>query len=412
MLNKKAIAAFAAGATLLSGFAFAAPAMAMRKDNPCKDLTTAACTVKVEEAQKAYDNALKAVNDKKDGAQAKFDKAVTDYNAAVAKHAKSTEALNAAKAAKAALKQDATQDQKNYADAQITIATQNEAADAQAENAAKTAKDDAEAKLNAAKATLNDAKAKLDQWKVDFKDFTGPTKDETQQAAIDNVRAAKMTLDNADNAFAKAKKAYYDAKAKFLKAQAELNARTAAYNAATTALENFRASGVNDSAKETRLQDAVNRANAHLVRATAAYNDAQAEYDKTYADALAAKAVYEAALQAYKDAYDYAVSVGVNPALLPPVVTADPLDVSFNPVPGSAENYHKAVSGEFGPAVQAAAKSKASAQKNNKNNAADANGASASAAAQLPKSGAAVAMAAVAASVLAGMGAALRKIRH
>ena len=28
MLNKKAIAAFAAGATLLSGFAFAAPAMA------------------------------------------------------------------------------------------------------------------------------------------------------------------------------------------------------------------------------------------------------------------------------------------------------------------------------------------------------------------------------------------------
>ena len=89
--------------------------------------------------------------------------------------------------------------------------------------------------------------------------------------------------------------------------------------------------------------------------------------------------------------------------------------LSFNPVPGAKELYAAAVSGKFGPAVQAATKSKASAQQNNKKNnaaSADANGASASAAAQLPKSGAAVAMAAVAASVLAGMGAALRKIRH
>ncbi|RFT37017.1 hypothetical protein CG399_04745, partial [Bifidobacteriaceae bacterium NR015] len=172
-------------------------------------------------------------------------------------------------------------------------------------------------------------------------------------------RAAKMTLDNADNAFAKAKKAYYAAKAAYLKAQAELNARTAAYNAAVTALENFRASGVNDSAKETRLQDAVNRANAHLARATAAYNDAEADYTKTYDAALAAKDVYNDALQAYKVAYDYAVSVGVDPSKLPHVVTADPLDVSFNPVPGAKENYAAAVSGKFGPAVQAATKSKA-----------------------------------------------------
>ena len=35
MLNKKAIAAFAAGATLLSGFAFAVPAMAEAPAAPC-----------------------------------------------------------------------------------------------------------------------------------------------------------------------------------------------------------------------------------------------------------------------------------------------------------------------------------------------------------------------------------------
>ncbi|MFU0571071.1 hypothetical protein ACMZ7D_06375, partial [Gardnerella vaginalis] len=78
----------------------------------------------------------------------------------------------------------------------------------------------------------------------------------------------------------------------------------------------------NDSAKEQHLADAVNRANAHLARATEAYGKAETAYKNTYADALKAKQAYNDALQAYKDAYNAAVALGVNPSLLPPVKTA------------------------------------------------------------------------------------------
>ena len=394
MLNKKAIAAFAAGATLLSGFAFAAPAMAdVTVPDTCpaeKPLKSKNADVTAQ-AKKDWEAAKKLVPAQpvKPVAGDKVDSSMYENDTA-------NEGKLKMKAGVTANNDNA---EKYVATKAFVEATNKYVDDLAAYNT-----------KNAAAERLHNLYLRA----LEFENTCSTPDPDKKDEAIDNVRAAKMTLDNADNAFAKAKKAYYDAKAKFLKAQAELNARTAAFNAATTALENFRASGVNDSAKEQRLQDAVNRANAHLTRATAAYNDAEADYTKTYDAALAAKDVYNDALQAYKVAYDYAVSVGVNPALLPHVVTADPLDVSFNPVPGAKENYAAAVSGKFGPAVQAATKSKASAQQNNKKNnaAADANGASASAAAQLPKSGAAVAMAAVAASVLAGMGAALRKIRH
>ena len=394
MLNKKAIAAFAAGATLLSGFAFAAPAMA---DVTVPDTCPAEKPLKSKnagvtaQAKKDWEDAKKLVPAQpvKPVAGDKVDATMYEQDG--------TEGKLKMKTGVTANNDNA---EKYVATKAFVEATNKYVDDTAAYNT-----------KNAAAERLHNLYLRA----LEFENTCSTPDPDKKDEAIDNVRAAKMTLDNADNAFAKAKKAYYDAKAKFLKAQAELNARTAAFNAATTALENFRASGVDDSAKETRLQDAVNRANAHLARATAAYNDAEAAYTKTYDEALSAKDVYNDALKAYKVAYDYAVSVGVNPALLPHVVTADPLDVSFNPVPGAKENYAAAVSGKFGPAVQAATKSKASAQQNNKKNnaaSADANGASASAAAQLPKSGAAVAMAAVAASVLAGMGAALRKIRH
>ncbi|MFU0571066.1 hypothetical protein ACMZ7D_06350, partial [Gardnerella vaginalis] len=80
--------------------------------------------------------------------------------------------------------------------------------------------------------------------------------------------------------------------------------------------------------------------------------EAETAYKNTYADALKAKQAYNDALQAYKDAYNAAVALGVNPALLPPVKTADPLDESFNPVPGAKELYAEALSGKFGKAVQ------------------------------------------------------------
>ena len=394
MLNKKAIAAFAAGATLLSGFAFAAPAMAV---------VTVPDTCPAEKPLKSK-NAAVTAQAKKDWEAAKKLVPAQPVKPVAGDKVDATMYEQDGTEGKLKMKAGVTANNDN---AEKYVATK-----AFVEATNKYVTDLAEYNTkNAAAENLHNLYLRA----LEFENTCSTPDPDKKDEAINNVRAAKMTLDNADNAFAKAKKAYYAAKAAYLKAQAELNARTAAYNAAVTALENFRASGVDDSAKETRLQDAVNRANAHLARATAAYNDAEAAYTKTYDEALSAKDVYNDALKAYKVAYDYAVSVGVNPALLPHVVTADPLDVSFNPVPGAKENYAAAVSGKFGPAVQAATKSKASAQQNNKKNnaaSADANGASASAAAQLPKSGAAVAMAAVAASVLAGMGAALRKIRH
>ena len=400
MLNKKAIAAFAAGATLLSGFAFAAPAMAACPANP-QVMSVAKAATKA-----AYDEyaAAKAVLDKMTVSEDATGNVPT-ITPAAGKTVNSYYKVNADTSIQLfdkAIKQDI---KSGEADALRAFAAKRNAY-----VASKTAKDTQQAKVNELSVKYLAAK--------DAESCATPDPDKKQEA-IDNVRDAAKTLQNADNDFAKAKKAFYAAKDAYRKAQAELNARYAAYQAAQAAYDAFETSGVNDSAKEQRLADAVNRAEAHWERANTAYGEAETKYNDTKAAALAAKAVYEAALQAYKDVYNAAVAAGVNPSLLPPVTTADPLDLSFNPVPGAKELYAAAVSGKFGKEVQAAAQkgkdAKASAQQNNKNNAASADakgGASASAAAQLPKSGAAVAMAAVAASVLAGMGAALRKIRH
>ncbi|MFW0895025.1 hypothetical protein ACJV2T_01530 [Gardnerella sp. Marseille-Q9179] len=395
MLNKKAIAAFAAGATLLSGFAFAAPAMAE---------VTVPDTCPAEKPLKS-DNAAVTAQAKKDWEAAKKLVPAQPVKPVAGENVDSS--MYVADGAEGKLKM------KDGVQVTADNAAKYVATKAFVEATNKYVTDLAEYNTkNAAAERLHNLYLRA----LEFENTCSTPDPDKKQEAIDNVRDAAKNLQNADNAFAKAKKAFYDAKAAFLKAQAELKAREAAWEAAKAAYDAFETSGVNDSAKEQRLVDAVNRAAAHLVRVTAAYNDAEAKYKDTKKAALEAKDVYNKALQDYKTAYNYAVSVGVNPALLPPVKTADPLDLSFNPVPGAKELYAEAVSGKFGPAVQAAAQkgkdSKASAQQNKKNNAADANGASASAAAKLPQSGAAVAMAAVAASVLAGMGAALRKIRH
>ncbi len=397
MLNKKAIAAFAAGATLLSGFAFAAPAMA--------EVTVPDCPA--DQSKWAFKSANEQIL--KD-AKAEYDTAKAAVPSVPTKPTEPTKAE-----VKALYEADGAEGKLKMKTPLPNGTKPEDAAAAQAyvnlQNQYVADKANYDTKL----ATANEAHAKYLKALDNVANCSTPDPDKKQEA-IDNVRDAAKNLQNADNAFAKAKKAFYDAKAAFLKAQAELKARYAAWQAAQAAYDAFETSGVNDSAKEQRLSDAVDRAAAHWERANTAYTDAETKYNDTKAAALAAKDVYNDALKAYKTAYNYAVSVGVNPALLPPVKTADPLDLSFNPVPGAKELYAEAVSGKFGPAVQAAAQkgkdSKASDQQNKKNNAADANGASAAAAAKLPQSGAAVAMAAVAASVLAGMGAALRKIRH
>ena len=184
-------------------------------------------------------------------------------------------------------------------------------------------------------------------------DCKNPTQDQKKQEMIDKVYASKHNLDNKDNDLAKAKKSFKGAYDGLVAALDEFNDREAAYVSAQEELATFKASDVNDSATLTKLQDAADRAQAHLTRATNAPTNAQVAYNNAYIAAIEAKAVYEAALEDYKKIYNEAIAMGINPAALPAVVTADPLDESFNPVPGAKELYAEALSGKFGEAVQA-----------------------------------------------------------
>ncbi|WP_421777107.1 hypothetical protein HXT50_05685 [Gardnerella sp. KA00243] len=393
MLNKKAIAAFAAGATLLSGFAFAAPAMAACPDPaPFKS----AAKTSADAAYKAYTDA----------------KAVLDGMTVSPAPAKDSEAehYTVTILATGLLKNNADPSEVSH-DLYVKV---QKYVDAYNANVTETrAKEAQQTKVNDLLAKYLDAKNVLENCAV-----PDPTEDQVKRALINKVRLAKMNLDNKDDELAVAKNKFNDAYKALVAAIAEYNARMDAFSAANGKLNAFLASGVNDSATLTHLRDAADRAEAHLKRATLALAKAKAAYDDALAKDLAAVAAYNKALQTYKDVYNEAVAAGVNPALLPPVVTSDPLDPKVPAVPGLKHAYASAMSGKFGKEVQAAAKqgqkgkdTKASAQQNNNANGAAA-GANGAAAAGLAKTGAAVAMAAVAASVLAGMGAALRKIRH
>ena len=407
MLNKKAIAALAAGATLVSGLAFAAPAMA---EVTVPDTCPATKPLKSE-------NAAVTAQAKKDWEDAKKQVPADPGTKPVAgADVDSSMYVPFGNAGKLKMK-DVNVTAANRVKYLATVAFVNATNQYVADLAAYTPKHNEAERLH-----------NLYLRALEFENTCSTPDPDKKQEAIDNVRDAAKTLQNADNDFAKAKKAYYAAKDAYLKAQAELSARYAAWQAAQAAYEAFKASGVNDSAKEQRLADAADRAAAHWERANTAYGEAETKYNDTKAAALAAKQAYNDALKAYKDAYNAAVALGVNPALLPPVKTADPLDESFNPVPGAKELYAKALKGEFGKAVQAAAKkgqkeakkgeAKKDAGKKGASAAApagaklDTKAAAAASAAPLSKTGVTVMFTALAASMLAGIGAAVRKFRH
>ena len=452
MLNKKAIAALAAGATLVSGMAFAAPAFAKDEAPKC----TPVAADKLAELKKAVTEAKRAVaKAERDLADAKdtFDEgtdayttakglvdayklAVKNFNdavdAATAAAGKDNEGAkkDAAKAAAKAVNKAAGEAKKNATFKDVVLADIAEDGNAtkiasdttfdEKLNAAKPNKSTISAKkvaLEEAKSALEDAKADLAKAECkdvpadpDHKNDQDPTPTpqgkDVQHTLIDKVRFAKMMLDDADDALAHAKATLKDKTAALAAATAELKARTNDLDNAKLRLNEFLASGVNDSATQTRLSDAVDRAEAHVLRATAAFAKANGEYKDALAKAFAAVDAYNKALLDYKAIYNEAVANGVNPALLPPVVTSDPLSKNFPQVPGAKALYDEALSGKFGQEVKKILEETSS--KKNDAKKADAK----KSAAPLAKTGAAVALAAVAASVLAGMGAALRKIRH
>ncbi|WP_427875987.1 hypothetical protein [Gardnerella sp. 2492-Sm] len=460
MLNKKAIAAFAAGATLLSGMAFAAPAFA---ETAPKKPTAEQCKTaqdNINDAKAALQDAkddLVTANAAKRRAHVKLDKATALVDA----YKKALKDYNDAKAEETAAGNDNVKKaQAGVKKAQAEVAF--EAARKAAEDAnsgialggaAKTAEtataDDYKDKLTAldtkaldeaaqkAEDKVSAAQDKLDLAKIHLTNLgcqasgseqnppknppVTPAQPGSKEEAIKNVLSKKVDVDAASHNFAEKKEAYTKAAAALTAAKAELDAANKAAAVAAQNLSDFEASGVNDSAKLKSLKEAVDRADAHVVRTTAAFNKALADFNDAKTADLAAQAAYNAAKDAYDEAYNAAIKLGVNPALLPSVTAVDPLSPAFPQLAQAQKIYADALAGKFGAAAQKAvqkaeaAKAPAAAAADKK---ADKQGkitvekGKDKAGKNLPKTGAAIALTALAASVLAGMGAAVRKVRH
>ncbi|EIK74254.1 hypothetical protein [Gardnerella vaginalis] len=477
MMNKKAIAAFAAGATLLAGFAMATPAFAAEPQAPKKEECKPADAAKLAELKKAVHdaerNAIKAGYDAEDS-KADYDKAVAQskaeetvvkkYNATLKQVKDALKAKTDAQAGNDDEKKESTalaytQAKKAHDASKKAVEDYNasvtdnklasykvaDALVAGQDVAAGTAELTFTAASRAALLEANAKKADADKALQDAKDALAkaqctpapapqpgpqpvqPAQPGSKTEAIKNVLAKKVDVDAAEHNFAEKKEAYAKAAATLTAAKAELDAAEHDKAVAAQNLSDFEASGVNDSAKLKSLKEAVARADAHVVRTTNAFNKALADFNDAKTADLAAQAAYNAAKDAYDEAYNAAIKLGVNPALLPSVTAIDPLSPAFPQLAQAQKIYADALAGKFGAAAQKAVQ-KAEAKAQAAAPAAAAAGKAGAAAKgelatkggnghgkageKLGNAGVGVALTALAASMLAGMGAAVRKMRH
>ena len=455
MMNKKAIAAFAAGATLLAGFAMATPAMA-EKVNSCTGHTKEWCTVQVQDTTTAYAAAQKATAD----AQAAYTNGLSKYGELQGKvadlTAKAAAAQKAVEVARGGF-DDLEQGTPQYkaAEDNLTLA---EAAKVKADQALANATEEfnknsnVTALLNALTAAKNaeaTAKAAMEKAQRDYAEAYPHvlTLEEKQKKAIAEVYATAQKVDETNHVFAHARENFVNAYGKMKAAKAELVEAKAQLDAAQLALDDFEASGVKDETKHEHLVVLRDRALANFNRVqntviailtSPEYVNAKAAVDRATAD-------HDRAVKAYEAAYNHAVELNVNPDLLPKITIVDPASAAFPELSEAKKIYDDALSGKFGAAAQKAvqkaeAKAKAEAGKNAPA-AAGAQGAAGAAAGkagaaagaakgelagmgakggngkgkageQLGNAGVGVALTALAASMLAGMGAAVRKMRH
>ena len=453
MMNKKAIAAFAAGATLLAGFA-AAPAFAdADTDAKIADLKT---SIALLEAKMRNNNLQpsEAVLNSYNQAKANFKEADEAFDAAYAAYKAGYDAYVAANPGKTHDEFDndesalyGPEGNKSGKDLSAAIET--------AQNAYNEAKDTFNKAKNALAAynsgyaqdvadlkALKEELAKLvggetpdhttpDHTKPDHTKPVQPAKPGSKLEAVKNVLAKKVDVDAASHVFAEKKEAYTKAAATLTAAKGELDAAKHDAAVAQQALSDFDASGVNDSAARERLQGVLDRANAHVVRTQNAFDKALVDFNAAKTADLAAQAAYNLAKAAYDAAYNEAIKLGVNPDLLPSVTAIDPLSPAFPQLAQAQKIYADALAGKFGAAAQKAVqKAEAKAQAAAPAAAAGKAGAAAGKAAakgelatkggnghgkageKLGNAGVGVALTALAASMLAGMGAAVRKMRH
>ncbi|WP_422118713.1 hypothetical protein HXT25_04180 [Gardnerella sp. DNF00476] len=414
MMNKKAIAAFAAGATLLAGFAMATPVFA----------ADGGANTQSQEAKKSKADLKKEL----DTARAAYEAAVAAEKAADEAATKAAAALTAVgnkpnDTAKVKIEDDAKVNGHKAVKAEDD-APQNEVLAANKYVAAFNA--DADAKV-AKTAAEQDKTVKATAYIAAEQAYANapepkaaPSDDQKKAKAVEAVKTAKLHLDDAFAAYTKDYAEYEKAKATLAGKVAAQEAAQKALKAAQDALEAYKVSAKDDSALAQRLADAVDRAQAKVDFAVAETAKATKDYDEAKAKAVASTAKYNAALTKYKAAYNDAVRLGVNPAVLPAVVTSDPLAADFPAVPGTKQIYADALNGKFGPAAQASAKKTEVAKAQSAAGKAAAKGELAAkggnghgkSGEKLGNAGVGVALTALAASMLAGMGAAVRKMRH
>ncbi len=405
-MNKKAIAAFAAGATLLAGFAMATPAFAADggANTQSQEVKKSKADLKKEldTARTAYEAATKAATD----ADAKATAAAEALAKVGAKPADAADQSVKIEEDNGHLKVTTTDAAKvkEKGAAEKYVNAYNANVDAQA---AKTA---AEQDKNVKAATYlaaEQAYSKAPEPKA------APSDDQKKAEAVEAVKTAKLHLDDAFAAYTKDYAEYVKAKATLAGKVAAQEAAEKALKAAQDALEAYNVSAKNDSALAQRLADAVDRAQAKVVFAVAETAKANKDYAEAKAKAVASTAKYNTALTKYKACYNDAVTFGVEASKLPAVVTSDPLAPNFEDVPGAAKAMNDAASGKLGKAAQQAAAPAAAGKAAAKGElAAKGGNGHGKSGEKLGNAGVGVALTALAASMLAGMGAAVRKMRH
>ncbi|EIK74241.1 hypothetical protein [Gardnerella vaginalis] len=487
MMNKKAIAAFAAGATLLAGFAMATPAMANEESEHLHDqlsvihaqknvhkdqraLNKAARTLAlakgelavangryaaakaasdaadkaVEDAKKAKDDAASAYAEKKIKADnsKKFDEWKTAYdtdNEVKAEREKLQKAIDDAQA-----KVDAKTH--SYVEGKTTQKgkTLKEVAEALKTivDAAQSNVEVQQASFDAAQSTLNfdqqylklltggDVKpdqtkpdqTKPDQTKPDqtTPDHTKPvqTADPTKSAASAELMRTQVVLAEADATNKDAQEKFVKSKADFEAAKTQMAALDAQVKSAADREEALRVAGKTDTdaykAAVIDLKAAQSKANAYR---THEYANAEKDFGEKSGKALLAAAAYNAALVNYRAAYNKAVEVEASAVKgFADPNTLNPVSTDFPAAPAAAKAEAKKVEAkaEAKAAAPAGVAGKAAAAKGELAGmgAKGGNGHGGKAGEKLGNAGVGVALTALAASMLAGMGAAVRKMRH
>ena len=382
-MNKKAIAAFAAGATLLAGFAMATPAFA-----------NVARTVSTDKAE-SDSPALQALKDVLKGA----------YDAADTAEATLTSKKAEVPADVAAVKDDKTVDlldRVNYEmkDGKVSKVD------------GKAGDDDKAGKVNAYIDALAAYNTKLDAVKTAEKNV----KDATPAAPKASANVALAALKDADKPLTEAQTKLDEAFGKYDAAYVAYKQAKQATADAKKALEDYKRNSDNETpaayhAEVARLTKALKVAEEAEKKAEKACSDANTDFGK-------AKSAFEKAFNKYAGAYKAALAAKADvSAFATPESLNHDFTSEYQPgegfVPGAGASHAgkpgAAKPGKPGQAAGQAGANGASAgakteveNKNGKNNRGNTH----------TGTGVGVTLTALAATMLAGMGAAVRKARH